>query len=96
VFGPLSAFPVTPLHADRLDARGVHALVRRAVEGGADSIGALGSTGGYPYLSRADRRRVAELSVAAPSRGRRSSSWKAATSGTHRVATKAVWSGWAS
>ena len=65
MFGPLSAFPVTPLHADRLDARGVHALVRRAVEGGADSIGALGSTGGYPYLSRADRRRVAELSVAA-------------------------------
>lgn len=63
MLGPLSAFPVTPLHDDRVDARGVHTLVRRAVAGGADSIGALGSTGSYPYLSRADRRRVAELSV---------------------------------
>lgn len=65
MFGPLSAFPVTPLNQERVDARGVHTLVRRAVEGGADSIGALGSTGSYPYLSRADRRRVAELSVEA-------------------------------
>jgi 4-hydroxy-tetrahydrodipicolinate synthase len=65
VFGPLSAFPVTPLHEGRVDARGVTTLVRRAVEGGADSVGALGSTGAYPYLSRADRSRVARLSVEA-------------------------------
>ncbi|WP_380160847.1 dihydrodipicolinate synthase family protein [Kineococcus sp. R86509] len=65
MFGPLSAFPVTPLDDGRVDARGVHTLVSRAVRGGADSVGALGSTGGYPYLSRADRRRVAELSVEA-------------------------------
>jgi 4-hydroxy-tetrahydrodipicolinate synthase len=65
LFGPLSAFPVTPLVGGRVDARGVTTLVRRAVAGGADSIGALGSTGSYPYLDRADRRRVLHLSVEA-------------------------------
>lgn len=65
VFGRLSAFPITPLVAGRLLDAGVSDLVRRAVDGGADSVCVLGSTGSYPYLSREQRRRVAELAVAA-------------------------------
>lgn len=65
MFGPLSAFPVTSSVDGRVDARGVHTLVSGAARGGADSVGALGSTGGHSYLGRAERRRVAELSVEA-------------------------------
>lgn len=63
--GRLSAFPITPLVEGRVHERGVSDLVRRAVEGGADSVCVLGSTGSYAYLTRAQRRRVTELAVAA-------------------------------
>jgi 4-hydroxy-tetrahydrodipicolinate synthase len=52
----LSAFPITPL-AGRgdIDAAGLARLVARAVAGGAQSIGLMGSSGSYPYLPRAAR-----------------------------------------
>ncbi|MGN0099723.1 MAG: dihydrodipicolinate synthase family protein [Dietzia sp.] len=59
----LSAFPLTPLRDDRLDERAYAGIVERLAREGVDSIGALGSTGSYAYLDRAERRRVAELSV---------------------------------
>ncbi|TQL40821.1 4-hydroxy-tetrahydrodipicolinate synthase [Leucobacter komagatae] len=40
-------------------------LVERLVDARVDSIGALGSTGNYAYLSRSERARIAELTVEA-------------------------------
>ena len=60
-FRGLSAFPVTPADAQgRVEAGALARLVRRLAEAGADSIGLLGSTGTYAYLSRAERRRAIE------------------------------------
>lgn len=71
VFTGLSAFPLTPFTgagpddggAPDLDAYG--ALVARLAEAGVDSIGALGSTGGYAYLRRDERRELATTAVQA-------------------------------
>lgn len=58
-FTGLSAFPITPAdEAGRVDVKALRAIVRRLVEAGVDSIGLLGSTGSYPYLSGAERRRA--------------------------------------
>jgi 4-hydroxy-tetrahydrodipicolinate synthase len=66
MFTGLSAFPLTPLDAaGAIDEPAFQRLVARLAEAGVDSIGALGSTGGYAYLSRAERARAAELAVGA-------------------------------
>ena len=64
-FRGLSAFPLTPTTETGIDGRAVAAQVERAVAAGVDSIGALGSTGSYAYLERAERRRVARMVVEA-------------------------------
>ncbi|MTV38666.1 dihydrodipicolinate synthase family protein [Duganella radicis] len=64
MFSGLSAFPITPLKQDSIDEAAYGRLVRRLAAAGVDSIGALGSTGCYPYLSRAERARAAQLAVA--------------------------------
>lgn len=61
----LSAFPLTPIAADRIDEAAFSGLVQRIIEAEVDSITALGSTGSYAYLDRTERRRVVELAVAA-------------------------------
>lgn len=61
----LSAFPLTPITDDRVDEESFVRLVRRLRDAGVDSIGALGSTGSYMYLSRDERTRVAALAVEA-------------------------------
>ncbi|MGC1302561.1 MAG: dihydrodipicolinate synthase family protein, partial [Caulobacteraceae bacterium] len=54
LFRGLSAFPITPADADgRVDVDELARLLERLVAAGVDSIGLLGSTGSYPYLSRA-------------------------------------------
>ncbi len=63
MFSGLSAFPLTPLRDDALDERAFVGLVGRLRDAGVDSITALGSTGSYPYLDRAERARVARLAV---------------------------------
>jgi 4-hydroxy-tetrahydrodipicolinate synthase len=63
MFSGLSAFPLTPMNEDRIDEKGFISLVERLAEAGVSSIGALGSTGSYPYLDRAERGRVATLAV---------------------------------
>jgi 4-hydroxy-tetrahydrodipicolinate synthase len=64
LFSGLAAFPITPADAEgRVDAAGVRALVRRLADAKVDSIGLLGSTGTYAYLSRAERRRAIEAAV---------------------------------
>jgi 4-hydroxy-tetrahydrodipicolinate synthase len=60
----LSAFPITPSYADgRVDTSSLRGLISRLTAAGVDSIGLLGSTGTYAYLSRAERRRALETAV---------------------------------
>ena len=63
MFTGMSAFPLTPMNEQVIDEAAFGRLVARLVEAGVDSIGALGSTGSYAYLDRAERARVAQLAV---------------------------------
>lgn len=65
MFSGLSAFPLTPYRDGRVDFNAFGDIVDRTAAAGADSIGALGSTGSYPYLDVDERRRVASVAVAA-------------------------------
>ncbi|MFO6296770.1 dihydrodipicolinate synthase family protein [Rahnella selenatireducens] len=63
MFTGLSAFPLTPLTENGIDEKSFVRLIDRLVRAGVDSIGALGSTGSYAYLTREERARVARLAV---------------------------------
>ncbi|TDU31816.1 4-hydroxy-tetrahydrodipicolinate synthase [Panacagrimonas perspica] len=63
MFSGLSAFPLTPMNEAGVDEPAFVRLIERLASAGVDSIGALGSTGSYPYLARAERLRVAQLAV---------------------------------
>lgn len=65
MFTGLSAFPLTPMNEQGVDENAFTRLVQQLVAAKVDSIGALGSTGSYAYLSRAERSRVAQLAVEA-------------------------------
>lgn len=59
----LSAFPLTPIQDGRVDEAAVARIIERLASAGVDSIGALGSTGSYAYLTREERARVARRTV---------------------------------
>lgn len=63
MFAGLSAFPLTPIAASRVDERALVGLIERLRDAGVDSITALGSTGSYAYLTREERARVVRLVV---------------------------------
>lgn len=64
LFRGLAAYPITPADPDgHVDVAALRRLVRRLVDAKVDSIGLLGSTGTYAYLSRAERRRAIEAAV---------------------------------
>jgi 4-hydroxy-tetrahydrodipicolinate synthase len=66
LFDGVSAFPITPTDQDgRVDEAAVGRLVQRLVEAGVDSIGLLGSTGTYAYLTRDARRRAIDTALKA-------------------------------
>ncbi|MGE7371052.1 dihydrodipicolinate synthase family protein [Neorhizobium sp. NPDC001467] len=66
LFAGLSAFPLTPADEDgRVETDALQALVARIVDGKATSIGLLGSTGAYAYLSREERRRAVDAAIEA-------------------------------
>ncbi|MET4538537.1 4-hydroxy-tetrahydrodipicolinate synthase [Arthrobacter bambusae] len=65
MFNGLSAFPLTPMDGESVDLNALGRVVNRAAEAGADSLGVLGSTGNYAYLSRDERRAVLETAVEA-------------------------------
>lgn len=57
----LSAFPITPSDINgHVDVGALRGLLRPLVAANVGSIGLLGSTGSYPYLSREERRRAVE------------------------------------
>lgn len=60
----LSAFPLTPADTNgHVDVSGVRRLVGRLRNASVGSIGLLGSTGTYAYLSRAERRRAVDAAL---------------------------------
>jgi 4-hydroxy-tetrahydrodipicolinate synthase len=64
LFSGLSAFPITPTDAAgclRADVLG--RFLKNIHAAGADSIGLLGSTGGYAYLNREERQRAVRVAV---------------------------------
>ncbi|HTO31059.1 MAG TPA: dihydrodipicolinate synthase family protein [Pararhizobium sp.] len=64
LFHGLSAFPITPMDSEgRVDTGALNVLLQRIDTAGADSIGLLGSTGSYMYLSRTERRRAIETAA---------------------------------
>ncbi|MGF6515794.1 4-hydroxy-tetrahydrodipicolinate synthase [Pseudomonas sp. BT76 TE3572] len=63
MFSGLSAFPLTPMDESGLDETAYIRLIERLATAGIDSIGALGSTGSYAYLTHAERLRTAQLAV---------------------------------
>ena len=65
MFAGLCAFPLTLMDERGIDDAAFTRLITRLAEAGVDSIGALGSTGNYAYLTRQERSRVARLAVKA-------------------------------
>ncbi|SHG87760.1 4-hydroxy-tetrahydrodipicolinate synthase [Cognatiyoonia sediminum] len=64
MFKGLSAFPLTPASADGVvDTDALQQLTARLVPHPVTSIGLLGSTGTYAYLTRAERRRAVAAAV---------------------------------
>jgi len=62
--GPLVAYPLTPRGEDgRLLTRSFEQLVDAAVTAGANAVGVLGSTGGFAYMPRSTRKRIARSAV---------------------------------
>jgi 4-hydroxy-tetrahydrodipicolinate synthase len=60
----LSAFPITPSDTEgRVDVAAVRKLASRLSDAEVDSIGLLGSTGIYAYLTRSERRRALEAAL---------------------------------
>jgi 4-hydroxy-tetrahydrodipicolinate synthase len=63
MFSGLSAFPLSPMNEEGIDEAAFVRLVERLAAAKVDSIGALGSTGSYAYLTRNERFRLAQLAV---------------------------------
>nr|WP_197980104.1 MULTISPECIES: dihydrodipicolinate synthase family protein [unclassified Rhizobium] len=63
-FQGLSAFPLTPTDDDGVvDVEALSMLIERLDAAGVDSIGLLGSTGSYAYLSRTERLRAVQAAA---------------------------------
>jgi len=63
MFHGLSAFPLTPLKEGKFDERAFMRLLAPLVEAGVDSLGILGSTGSYAYLTLGERAQIARCAV---------------------------------
>lgn len=65
MFTGLSAFPLTPLVDGEIAEASFVLLIENLADAGVNSIGALGSTGSYAYLTRQQRLRATKLAVSA-------------------------------
>ncbi|ANS43026.1 dihydrodipicolinate synthase family protein [Serratia inhibens] len=63
MFTGLSAFPLTPVSDDKVDEKSFQRIMKRLVDARVDSVGVLGSTGSYAYLSQEQRATVARRAV---------------------------------
>lgn len=63
MFKGLSAFPLTPIVESSIDGTAFASLIQRLVNAKVHSIGVLGSTGSYAYLSREERNLVTKIAV---------------------------------
>lgn len=64
LFEGLSAFPITPADpSGRVDISALARIVTRIKDAKADSIGLLGSTGTYMFLSRVQRLSAVEAAI---------------------------------
>ncbi|WP_343551084.1 dihydrodipicolinate synthase family protein [Pantoea sp.] len=63
MFKGLSAFPLTPFNASGVDETAFLNLLARLTSAKVDSLGVLGSTGSYAYLTREQRKRIATLAI---------------------------------
>ena len=64
LFHGLSAFPITPAdERGQVDTKALARLLERLEAAQVDSVGLLGSTGTYAYLTRLERRRAVEAAV---------------------------------
>jgi 4-hydroxy-tetrahydrodipicolinate synthase len=63
MFKGLSAFPLTPINESSIDEAAFATLIQRLTEAKVHSIGVLGSTGSYAYLSREERSLVTRITV---------------------------------
>src|SRR5690606_20716973 len=64
MFHGLSAFPLTPLREGKFDEQAFVQLLRPLVDAGVDSLGILGSTGSYAYLTPEERTHITRCAVA--------------------------------
>ena len=65
MFKGLSAFPLTPLVSGEIEDKLFISLIENLAYAGVNSIGALGSTGSYAYLTREQRDRATKLAISA-------------------------------
>jgi 4-hydroxy-tetrahydrodipicolinate synthase len=65
LFEALCGFPITPVTSAGVDLSAYRRIVERLADARVDSIGALGSTGSYAYLSAEERRDAAAAAVEA-------------------------------
>ncbi|VAL45405.1 dihydrodipicolinate synthase [Enterobacter kobei] len=61
MFHGLSAFPLTPLKEGKFDEQAFINLLRPLIDAGVDSLGILGSTGSYAYLTVEERTHIYPL-----------------------------------
>ncbi|MDU1027706.1 MAG: dihydrodipicolinate synthase family protein, partial [Leclercia adecarboxylata] len=61
MFTGLCAFPLTPVTASGVDEEGFRNILARLTAARVDSLGILGSTGSYAFLTREQRKRIATL-----------------------------------
>ncbi|WP_407578962.1 dihydrodipicolinate synthase family protein [Citrobacter koseri] len=61
MFTGLSAFPLTPITTRGVDEQGFSKILARLTAARVDSMGILGSTGSYAYLTREQRKHIATL-----------------------------------
>lgn len=63
MFSGLSAFPLTPIHDSTIDEEAFIKIIQRLVNAEVNSIGVLGSTGNYAYLTCEERQLVAQIAL---------------------------------
>ncbi len=63
MFTGLSAFPITPMNEHSVDESAYARLIGQLVDAKVDSIGVLGSTGSYAYLTVEERAHLIQLAV---------------------------------